>query len=81
VVHVRVGEGGRWTIEEVVEGDTVREVLAYFQYNPDGLLDAMRQDCEAAVAAGRMTVDESRSLLSFYRNGLAGYTYLEREEG
>jgi len=32
------------------------------------------------VREGRMTVNESRSLLSFYRNGLNGYTYLEAEE-
>ncbi|HEV8239945.1 MAG TPA: biosynthetic arginine decarboxylase [Thermoanaerobaculia bacterium] len=82
VVHVKVDPGGgHWSIDEVVEGDTVREVLAYFQYNPEDLFDRMFQDCETAVREGRMTVNESRSLLSFYRNGLNGYTYLEAEEG
>jgi arginine decarboxylase len=81
VVHVKVGADGHWTIDEVVEGDTVREVLAYFQYNPEDLFDRMFQDCETAVREGRMTVNESRSLLTFYRNGLNGYTYLEGEEG
>jgi arginine decarboxylase len=80
VVHVSIDEEGQWHIDDVIEGDTVREVLGYFQYNPDALLDQMRQDCEAAVKAGRMSVNESRSLLRFYRSGLQGYTYLEAEE-
>jgi arginine decarboxylase len=80
VVHLEVDEAGGWSIAEVVEGDTVREVLSYFQYNPEDLFDRMFQDCETAVRAGRMTVNESRSLLSFYRSGLNGYTYLEAEE-
>jgi arginine decarboxylase len=80
VVHVTVDAEGHWHIDEVIEGDTVREVLGYFQYDPDGLFDQMRRDCEQAVKAGRMTVDESRSLLRFYRSGLQGYTYLEAED-
>jgi arginine decarboxylase len=80
VVHVKVDPGGHWSIGELVEGDTVREVLSYFQYNPEDLFDRMFQDCEVAVREGRMTVHESRSLLSFYRSGLNGYTYLEGEE-
>jgi arginine decarboxylase len=81
VVHVKVDADGHWSIAELVEGDTVREVLSYFQYNPEDLFDRMFQDCEAAVREGRLTVNESRSLLSFYRSGLNGYTYLEGEEG
>ncbi|HVS01160.1 MAG TPA: biosynthetic arginine decarboxylase, partial [Thermoanaerobaculia bacterium] len=77
VVHVKVEGDGRWSIQDVVEGDSVREVLSYFQYDPDQLFARMRQGCEAAVAGGQMTVGESRALLSFYRSGLAGYTYLE----
>ncbi|HEV8630258.1 MAG TPA: biosynthetic arginine decarboxylase [Thermoanaerobaculia bacterium] len=80
VVHLKVEANGHWSIAEVVEGDTVREVLSYFQYNPEDLFDRIFQDCEVAVREGRMTLNESRSLLSFYRNGLNGYTYLEAEE-
>jgi arginine decarboxylase len=80
VVHVKVDPDGGWSIAELVEGDSVREVLAYFQYDPEDLFDRMFQDCEAAVREGRLTVNESRSLLSFYRSGLNGYTYLEGEE-
>ena len=33
----------------VVKGDTVREVLAYVQYNGDELLNQLRKDVERAV--------------------------------
>ncbi len=79
-VHIALDDAGGWSIEEVVAGDTVREVLSYVQYEPERLLDAMRRDVERAVRAGRLSVPEGRALLRFYRDGLEGYTYLEEEE-
>lgn len=77
VVHVEADEQAGWRIDEVIEGDTVREVLGYVQYDVDGLRKSVRSEAESAVRAGRMTVQESRSLLGFYNSGLEGYTYLE----
>jgi arginine decarboxylase len=77
LVHVSVDDDGRWSIHEVVEGDTVTEVLGYLQYDPRSLYAAIRRDCERAVLAGQMTVAQSRELLRTYDAGLAGYTYLE----
>ena len=76
-VHVSVDETGRFTIDEVVEGDTVREVLQYVQFSADDLKRAMRKSVERALREQKLTVDESRLLLKFYENGLEGYTYLE----
>ncbi len=76
-VHVSVDETGRFTIDEVVEGDTVREVLQYVQFNADDLKRAMRKSVEKALRDQKLTIDESRVLLKFYENGLEGYTYLE----
>jgi arginine decarboxylase len=76
-VHVSVDETGRFTIDEVVEGDTVREVLQYVQFSADDLKRAMRKSVERALREQKLTVDESRVLLKFYENGLEGYTYLE----
>lgn len=77
VVHIRLDSDGEWWIDEVVEGDTVREVLSYMQFDVDKLYRDMRRDCEYAVRSTRMTLAESQSLLKFYENGLGGYTYLE----
>jgi len=76
-VHVTVDEQGRYSIDEVVEGDTVREVLQYVQYAADELIRAMRRSVERALREQKLTLEESRVLLKFYENGLEGYTYLE----
>ncbi len=76
-VHVSVDETGRFAVDEVVEGDTVREVLQYVQFSADDLKRAMRKSVERALRDQKLTIDESRVLLKFYENGLEGYTYLE----
>jgi arginine decarboxylase len=76
-VHLSVNEAGQWNIDEVIEGDTVEEVLQYVQYDIADMKRAMRQDIEAACRAGRITFAEGKSLLKYYDDGLEGYTYLE----
>lgn len=76
-VHLSIDEQGQWQIDEVIEGDTVEEVLRYVQYDIDDMKRAMRLDIEAACRQGRLTVAEGKSLLKFYDDGLEGYTYLE----
>ncbi|MGH7540391.1 MAG: biosynthetic arginine decarboxylase, partial [Gemmatimonadota bacterium] len=76
VVHVRLHPEGGWWIEEVVQGDTAREVLSYVQYDTEKLYPALRRDCERAVRDGLMTLSESQALLRFYESALGGYTYL-----
>jgi arginine decarboxylase len=76
-VHISIDENGDWEIDEVIEGDTVEEVLQYVQYDVEDLKRAMRLDVEAACKQGRLTISEGKSLLKFYDDGLEGYTYLE----
>jgi len=76
-VHVTIDEQGRAEVDEVIEGDTVREVLHYVQFNADELMRTMRKSVERALRDSKLTLDESRVLLKFYENGLEGYTYLE----
>jgi arginine decarboxylase len=76
-VHISVDEQGQWHIDEIVEGDTVEEVLRYVQYDIEDMKRAMRLDIEAACRQGRLTLGEGKSLLKFYDEGLEGYTYLE----
>jgi len=77
LVHIVGDDAGGWAIQEVVEGDTVSEVLGYLQYEPRILFQAIRRDCERSMRAGRLTVAEGRALLEAYDAGLTGYTYLE----
>ena len=77
VVHVAIDEAGDWTLAEVVEGDTVRDVLQYVQYNPDEMRRTLRRETERAVKEGRLTLEEGVSMRRFLDDGIAGYTYLE----
>ena len=78
-VHIRV-EDGQWGIDEVVKGDTAREVLGYVQYDADGFARQLTRECERAVREGRLTAHETRTLVQYYESGLSGYTYLEPRE-
>lgn len=69
--------GCAWSIDEVIEGDTVKEVLSYVQYDDEDMRRAMRKDIERSIKLNRLTVAEGKSLLAFYERGLDGYTYLE----
>jgi arginine decarboxylase len=76
-VHVSIGADGRWRIDTVVEGDTVREVLQYVQFDPDEIRVILRQDLESALQAERRTLAEGASFRRFLDDSLQGYTYLE----
>ena len=77
-VHVSLAAGGGYQIEHVVTGDTVTDVLKYVSYAREDLVARVRRFAELAVRANRMTLEETRSMLRMYEEGLAGYTYLER---
>jgi len=76
-VHVSLDDGGEVILDNVIKGDTVREVLEYVQFNSEVLLGQFRRDVEAALREGRIGYEESGRLLRFYEEGLYGYTYLE----
>ena len=76
-VHVRVGDNNEVILDAFVQGDTVREVLDYVQFNARHLCDEFRRDVEGSVREGRIGFEEAGRLLRFYEDGLHGYTYLE----
>jgi arginine decarboxylase len=76
-VHISIDENGEYSIDDVVKGDTVREVLDYVEFSGEQLTNRLRKDAERAVRAGKISASESKLLLSFFEQGLNGYTYLE----
>jgi arginine decarboxylase len=75
-VHISIGDDGVYHVDHVVKADTVREILSYVQYDSTSLINRVRQSVEAAVRAGRISLEESAYMLSRYERGLSGYTYL-----
>jgi arginine decarboxylase len=79
VVHVRIEDSGRYTIDHVVEGDSMEEVLSYVRYDRRGLTERVRRATEEALRRGDITLEEAALLRRRYEQGLTGYTYLDRE--
>jgi arginine decarboxylase len=75
-VHVSVDESG-YRIDQVIDGETVAEVLDYVQYNPKKMVRQVETWVTSSVKAGIITLEEGKEFLSNYRSGLYGYTYLE----
>jgi arginine decarboxylase len=76
-VHVTLDDQGGVVLDEVVKGDTVKEVLDYVEFEAESLVNRLRADVESAVRENRIGFEEAGRLLKFYEDGLAGYTYLE----
>jgi arginine decarboxylase len=76
-VHVGLSADGRYTIDHVVEGDTVTDVLNYVEYNRRDLVRRVRRAAERAQHEGTLSLEETGDVLAAFQRGLEGYTYLE----
>jgi arginine decarboxylase len=75
-VHVSVDSKG-YSIDQIIDGETVAEVLDYVQYNPKKMVRTVETWVTSSVKSGIITAEEGKEFLSNYRSGLYGYTYLE----
>ena len=73
-VHVSVNEKG-YSIEQIIDGETVAEVLDYVQYSPKKLVRTLETWVTKSVKEGKISLEEGKEFLSNYRSGLYGYTY------
>jgi arginine decarboxylase len=75
-VHVSVDDKG-YSIDQIIDGETVAEVLEYVQYSPKKMVRTVETWVTSSVKSGIITAEEGKEFLSNYRSGLYGYTYLE----
>ena len=78
-VHVQLLPDGDYDVKDVVAGDTVSEVLGFVDYSPSDLLGRLRANVEVALRKKLLTIEESRQLINRFRQGMIGYTYLDKE--
>lgn len=76
VVHITTNENG-YNIDQIIDGESVAEVLDYAQYNAKKLVRTVETWVMSSVKKGKISVEEGKEFLSNYRSGLYGYTYLE----
>ncbi|OAB55490.1 arginine decarboxylase [Leptolyngbya valderiana BDU 20041] len=74
-VHIHLTPNG-YQIEHLVKGDTMTDVLQYVEYNAEDMLESIRKSSEAALQAGKISIEESQRLLQNYERSLRSYTYL-----
>ena len=63
-------------IEEVVEGDSIAEVLNYVEYQIPELIEKVRNATELGIKNNRISKMEAREILEHYAKGLSCQTYL-----
>ena len=77
-VHISVYPD-HYEIDQIIDGETVAEVLDYVQYSPKKLVRNVETWVTRSMKSGKITPEEGREFLSNYRSGLYGYTYLEKD--
>ncbi|MGM9863848.1 MAG: biosynthetic arginine decarboxylase [Lepagella sp.] len=75
-VHITVDKNG-YDIDQVVDGETVADVLEYVQYSPKKMVRNLETWVTASMKRGQITAAEGRQFLNTYKSGLYGLTYLE----
>ena len=75
-VHLSVKDGS-YHIDQIIDGETVEEVLEYVQYYPKKLVRQLEIWVTKSVKQGKISLEEGKEFLNNYRSGLYGYTYLE----
>ena len=73
---------GSFVLDEVTQGETVNEVLRYVRFDAQQLVARLEAAVNAAIEGGRIGAVEAEEFVTYYREALHGYTYLEegREE-
>lgn len=59
-MHVTVDDKG-YSIDQVIDGETVAEVLDYVQYNPKKLVRTLETWVTKSVKEGRISVEEGKN--------------------
>ncbi len=77
-VHIDVYKD-HYEIDQVIDGETVAEVLDYVQFSPKELVRNVEAWVADSIRTKKITADEGNEFVRNYRSGLYGYTYLEKE--
>ncbi|MCM1152677.1 MAG: biosynthetic arginine decarboxylase [Muribaculum sp.] len=79
-VHIALSADKKsYSIEQIIDGEPVADVLDYVEYNPKKLVRNLETWVSKSVKSGVISAEEGRQFLNTYRSGLYGITYLERD--
>ncbi len=78
VVSVSVEKDGSYRFRDEIEGDSVEDVLSYMEYDVRAIRARLKALAEDSISKGYIRVDERRTILDRFEEGLRGYTYFEK---
>lgn len=76
-IHVSITGKNTYKIDKIVEGDTVKDVLQYMQYQKRTMMNMIRKSIEDSIENKTISIKESAKIIKFLDEGMDGYTYLE----
>ena len=76
-IHISISGDDTYSIEHIVEGDSILEVLKYVEFNRNELLHKMHETTEMSVNNGKLSRQEAGYLLAKFEESLSQYTYLK----
>ena len=79
-VHVSVNEKG-YNIEQIIDGETVAEVLDYVQYNPKKLVRTLETWVTKSVKEGKISLEEGKEFLSTIVRGFTDILIWNNRQG
>jgi arginine decarboxylase len=77
VASVRIHADGGFEFAREMSGDSISDVLSYVEYQPQKMLEQLRNTAEQAVRKDRITLPERQAILESFSASLRGYTYYE----
>jgi arginine decarboxylase len=78
VVTIDLRADGRFDLLHEQEGDTISEVMAAVEFDPQDCIAAFRKMVDEATSEGTVNTSERKTLIDAYRASINGYTYYER---
>ncbi len=78
VVTIDLRADGRFDLLHEQEGDTISEVMAAVEFDPQDCIAAFRKMVDEATSEGTVKTSERKTLIEAYRASINGYTYYER---
>ena len=76
IIHIDIEKNNKYKISNMIKEDSKSEILKVFDYNPDDLFEMIRLNIESAINEKKLTIEESRNLLSQIETSLRKSTYL-----
>ena len=78
IIHIDITSSEDYKITNMIKEDSKAEILKVFDYNVDDLLERIRLKCESAINNKKITIAESKKLITQFESSLRESTYLSK---